>query len=105
MQIADWIGRTEAFSLWPERIYQHIRTDQHGGGQLYRQLRQRLGPKRKQAKTPYKGSMAHRVSIEDRPAIVNEKNRLGDWEVDLMMGGHGGSGLLTFVERKSRHTH
>jgi transposase, IS30 family len=67
-------------------------------------LRQRLRPKRKQAKTPYKGSIAHRVSIEDRPTIVDEKTRLGDWEVDLMMGGHGGGGLLTLVERKSRFT-
>ena len=48
--------------------------------------------------------MAHRVSIAERPAIVDEKTRLGDWEFDLMMCGHRGGGLLTLVERKSRFT-
>jgi len=31
-----------------------------------------------------------------------EKTRIGDWEVDLMMGGHGGGGLLTLLDRKTR---
>ena len=29
---------------------------------------------------------------------------MGDWEVDLMMGRHGGGGLLTLVDRKTRFT-
>jgi hypothetical protein len=35
---------------------------------------------------------------------VDEKTRIGDGEVDLMMGGHGGVGLLTLVDRKTRFT-
>ncbi len=103
-QIADWLGRTETISISHERIYQHIRTDRNTGGTLHRHLRQRLRPKRMQPKMRYKGSIPHRVSIDTRPAIVEEKTRIGDWEVDLMMGGHGGGGLLTLVERKSRFT-
>jgi len=30
------------------------------------------------------------LSTNDRPAIVDEKTRIGDGEVDLMIGGHGG---------------
>jgi hypothetical protein len=35
---------------------------------------------------------------------VDKKTRIGDGEVDLMMGGHGGGGLLTLVDRKTRFT-
>jgi transposase, IS30 family len=103
-QIAGWLGRNETFSISHERIYQHIHMDRDRGGLLHIHLRQQQSPKRISSKTAYKGSIPHRVSIDDRPAIVEEKNRIGDWEVDLMMGGHGGGGLLTLVERKSRFT-
>jgi IS30 family transposase len=36
------------------------------------------------------------------PLSSMEKTRIGDWEVDLMMGGHGGGGLLTLLDRKTR---
>jgi len=52
--------------------------------------------------TAYKGTITQRVSIDQRPSIVDEKSRIGDWEADLMLGGQGGGALLTVVERKSR---
>jgi IS30 family transposase len=67
-------------------------------------LRQRQRPLRISSKAAYKGSIPHRISIDDRPTTVDEKTRIGDWEVDLMMGGHGGGGLLTLVDRKTRFT-
>ncbi|MFT5089829.1 MAG: IS30 family transposase, partial [Planctomycetota bacterium] len=67
-------------------------------------MRQRQRPLRVSSNTAYKGSIPHRISIDDRPTIVDEKNRIGDGEVDLMMGGHGGGGLLTLVGRKTRFT-
>ena len=99
-QIAGWLGRNEPFSISHERIYQHIRRDRDRGGRLHTHLRQQQHPKRISSKTAYKGSIPHRISIDDRPAIVDEKARIGDWEVDLMMGGHGGGGLLTLLDRK-----
>jgi IS30 family transposase len=103
-QIADWLGRAQSISISPERIYQHIRADRQRGGILHKDLRHRLRPRRTTLTTTYKGTIPNRVSIDDRPAVVEEKTRIGDWEVDLMMGGHGGGGLLTLVERKSRFT-
>ena len=88
-QIAGWLGRNEPFSISHERIYQHIRRDRDRGGRLHTHLRQQQPPKRVSSKTAYKGSIPHRVSIDDRPDIVDEKTRIGDWEVDLMMGRHG----------------
>jgi hypothetical protein len=39
-----------------------------------------------------------RVSIDERPSVVDERSRVGDWEIDLVIGkGHSGA-LLTIVE-------
>ncbi len=103
-QIAHWLGRSEGISISHERIYQHIRADRAAGGILHTQLRQRLRSKRVSAKKSYKGAIPNRISIDERPAVVAEKTRVGDWEVDLIMGGQGGGALLTVVERKSRFT-
>jgi IS30 family transposase len=60
--------------------------------------------RRARRSTAYKGKITQRVSIDQRPSIVDEKSRIGDWEADLMLGGQGGGALLTVVERKSRWT-
>ena len=103
-QISGWLFWHHRFSLSHERIYQHIRADRVAGGSLYTHLRHRLGTRRSFSSTDYKGRVSNRVSIDDRPLIVEEKTRIGDWEGDLMMGGQGGGALATLVDRKSRWT-
>lgn len=50
----------------------------------------------------YRGQLRNRVSIEARPPIVDSRDRLGDWELDTVIGkGHKGA-LVTLTERKSR---
>ena len=45
-----------------------------------------------------------RVSIDKRPAVVERRSRLGDWELDTIIGkGHKGA-LVSLSERKSRLT-
>lgn len=39
--------------------------------------------------------------IEDRPAVVNERTRIGDWENDTVIGKEKKQRILTFTERKS----
>lgn len=46
-----------------------------------------------------RGLIAHRVSIENRPKIVNKRKRLGDMEVDLIIGKNHQSGLLVTIDR------
>ena len=44
------------------------------------------------------------MSIDDRPQVVDDKSRIGDWEIDLVIGkGHSGA-LVTIVERKTSFT-
>jgi len=50
------------------------------------------------------GSIPNQTSIDERPAIVAARRRLGDWEGDTVISkGHQGA-LVTLVERKSLFT-
>lgn len=44
------------------------------------------------------------MSIDDRPAVVDSGNRIGDWEGDTVIGKGRKSALLTMVERKLLYT-
>ena len=48
--------------------------------------------------------MPDRVGIENRPAIVARKTRIGDWEANTIVGKNQKSALLTLVERTTRYT-
>lgn len=48
-----------------------------------------------------KGLISLRVSIEKRPKIVERRKRLGDMEVDLIIGKNHKSGLLVTLERST----
>ena len=48
--------------------------------------------------------MPNRVGIENRPAVVDQKARIGDWEADTIVGKGQKSALLTLVERVTRYT-
>jgi IS30 family transposase len=47
-------------------------------------------------------SIVDRVSIHDRPAVVETRARSGDWEADLMSFSKPGQFLLVAQERRSR---
>jgi len=83
-----------------ERIYQYIRRDKLQGGELYKNLRHRL----KHRKRPVGGKyipIKDRTSIDERPSVVNNKERFGDWEIDTIIGKDNKGAILTIVERKS----
>ena len=89
-----------------ERIYQHIWQDKKDGGDLYRKLRIAGGKKRRKryGKKDWRGKIPNRVDIDQRPSIIEEKTRIGDWEADLVSGVHHRGFLVTLVERRSRYT-
>jgi transposase, IS30 family len=51
-----------------------------------------------------RGKLPNCRSIEERPAVVNHRKRLGDWEVDTLIGKGHQPALVTLTERKSRFT-
>jgi transposase, IS30 family len=103
-QISGTLKEEQDISISHERIYQHIWTDKLNGGSLYKHLRQ-SGKKRKQyASKDKRGQIRNRVSIDDRPMIVNEKTRIGDWEIDTVIGKNHQGALVTIVDRVSKLT-
>ena len=104
-QIAGRLAADDGLGLSPQRIYQHIQADHQAGGTLYRHLRHSQKKRKKRyGKADGRGQIKDRVSIDQRPAIVEEKRRIGDWEIDLVLGGQGTGALVSLVERRSRYT-
>ena len=93
------------YAVSHETIYQHIWNDKRKGGSLYKELRHagKKYNKRNSGKAG-RGCIPNRVDIDQRPSIVEEKCRLGDWELDTIIGkGHKGV-IVSMVERSSKLT-
>lgn len=83
-----------------ERIYQHIWDDKKKGGYLYKHLRTQGKRYRKRgASKDKRGQITSRNGIENRPNEVDLKERLGDFEVDLVIGKNHKGALLTANDR------
>jgi IS30 family transposase len=110
MLIQDWSPETcsgvlakEGVLISPERIYQHIWQDKKAKGMLYIHLRHgRHIRKRKRGAKDNRGQIKNKVSIHDRPEIVNKKIRIGDWEIDLVVGKDHQGLIVTVVDRVSK---
>lgn len=104
-QISGWLLIECHMTLSHERIYQHIWEDKHQGGDLYKHLRRqgKKYEKRCNGKSS-RGQIKNRVSIDHRPMIVAAKLRVGDWEIDTVIGKNHQGALVTLVERKTLYT-
>ncbi len=83
-----------------ERIYQFIWRDKKAGGQLYKQLRTK-GKRyvKRGAINGSRGIIVGRIDIDKRPIIVEKKERIGDLEIDLVIGQNHKGALLTINDR------
>ena len=105
-QISGWLKEEQNTLISHETIYQHIWSDKRTGGQLFQYLRRKgkAYQSRSKDKQAGRGFIKNRVSIDERPSVVEDKSRVGDWEIDLVIGkGHSGA-LVTIVERKTSFT-
>lgn len=103
-QISGWLKANPhfGFTVSHQTIYEYIKINQQKGGDLHQSLRR--GGKPYRNKKIYRGTIKDRISIEQRPEIVNRRLRVGDWEVDSVIGKLHQSALVTLVERYSRYT-
>lgn len=87
-----------------ECIYHWIYQDAQADGYLYKHLRRHHKKRKKQRKYgSLRGLIPNRVSIAERPKIVDQRDRMGDWEGDTVEGGKGSEHVATHVDRKSRY--
>jgi len=101
-QISGLAKREKRFCVSHETIYQYIWEDKKKGGDLHKHLRRkgRRYRKRGSAKDS-RGIIAGRVDISMRPKIVDTRKRVGDLEIDTIIGQNHQGAILTINERKS----
>ncbi len=89
-----------------ETIYRRLRRDKREGGPLHRFTRilSKMGRKRYRSR-PARGVLLGKRHIRERGEIVERRGRIGDWELDTVMGSaNTRECVLTLVERRSGFT-
>jgi IS30 family transposase len=104
-QIAGRMKLDIGVSVVHETIYRYIYANKSTGGKLYTYLRHKNKKYHKRS-NEYKarGTLIDRVMIDERPKIVEKKSRIGDLEIDTVIGKNHIGALITVVDRKSKFT-
>jgi IS30 family transposase len=101
-QISGRLQKEQGIRISHEWIYHHVLLDKQAGGTLYKHLRCQKKRRKRYGTYDRRGKLPNCRSIEERPALVNSRKRLGDWEVDTMLGSKHKDVMVTLTERKSR---
>ena len=102
-QISGRLKRDKIFVSY-QTIYRFIYKDKKKGGKLFKKLRHKGKKYKKQWVGGCKSKIIGRVGIAERPEIIDKKGRVGDWEIDTIIGLNHKSALLTLVDRKTKFT-
>ena len=103
-QISGWLRENTNITVSHEWIYQHIYMDKRTGGDLHKHLRCQKKRRKRVGDYDRRGKIPNQTSIEERPEIVDKRERIGDWEADTIIGAGQKGAIVTLVERKSRFT-
>lgn len=100
-QIAGYCKKNDIPMVSHERIYQFIYQDKAEDGQLYKHLRVacKMYRKRYGSNKNKRVIIKDRVLIDQRPDCVNNKERVGDWEIDTIIGKGNKGAIVTIAER------
>lgn len=104
-QISGRLKKESIASISHETIYKHIWKNKRDGGTLYKHLRHngKKYNKRSSGKAG-RGCIPNRIDITERPQIVEQKARIGDWEGDTVISAVSKTAILTVVDRHSKLT-
>jgi len=104
-QISGRMKLDVGYTIAHETIYYYIYANKANGGKLYKYLRHKNKKYHKRS-NDYKsiGVIIDRTMIDKRPKIVDKKQRIGDLEIDTVIGKNHVGALVTVVDRKSKFT-
>lgn len=98
------------FSISYSTIYREIYNGKfdekglsHGNRGAIRKLRHRDKSRHTKKYEEKRGKIKITNLIFDRPQSANNRERLGDWEADTILGKHCKACLVTLTDRKSRY--
>jgi IS30 family transposase len=106
-QISGWLGvgypdRREKQAS-PSTVYRYLYQETAKTPELKVHFRQKQAkPRRRKGTKDRRGQIPDRVSIDERPKIVEEKSRVGDWEGDTIESAGKNAYIATFVDRKTK---
>ena len=104
-QVSGDLKKNHDIHISHETIYRYIFNDKERKERLKPYLRQGNKLRRKKYGSGARASnIPNRIPITERPAIVAERERLGDWECDTVIGSDRKSVLVTLVDRKTLFT-
>jgi len=102
-QISNWVKEHNHIEISLEWIYQYVWRDKRCNGMLYKHLRRKKKYRKRSGNRDNRGKIPNRVGIEERPEIVDRRERIGDWEADTIIGKGMKGAIVTLVDRKSRY--
>ena len=102
-QIAGRLKITGELMISHETIYKFISQDKTNGGQLYKHLRGKHKYRKKYGSYS-RFKQRHKKSISSRPKAADNRERVGDWEIDTVVSKKSKDVLVTIVDRKTRFT-
>lgn len=79
-------------------IYTYLHDDKWTGGTLYKYCRHQM-KRRVRTKPSSCWQQSNRKKIDERPEQINQKLRMGDFEMDTIVGANGKEAILTLVDR------
>ena len=99
-QISGWLKVNHDIHISHTWIYQYVEKDRQEEGELSDHMRR---GKYSFEPREYKGKIKNRTTIDQRPDTINNRERLGDFEIDLIVGPKNKGAILTVIDRLSRH--
>jgi len=104
-QVSGHLERSGEMAISHETIYRHVWRDLKAGGTLHAHLRcARKACRKRYGRHDSRGRLAGKRMIGERPLVVERRSRMGDWEIDTVLGeslGESSDCILTLVERKT----
>lgn len=89
-----------------ESIYKIIYQDFYYNGRMWNDLpRQRKRRKKQRKMVDCRGVIRNRVPISDRSNAINERKRIGHFELDTVIGKNHKGAILTMTERKTNYAY
>ena len=101
-QVCLWLHEAGEQSVSHESIYQYIYWDKSCGGDLHTHMRCKKKRRKRYGSYDRRGKLVNQVSIDERPAVVDERSREGDWELDTIIGKNHKQAIVSMNERVHR---
>lgn len=99
-QIVGWCKKQKITCISHQWIYKMIWDDKRRRGKLCIHLRSKGKRYKKRVERDYiPGQPANKRDISERPEIVDQRIRFGDFEVDSIIGKHRSKSLVTINDR------